>query len=285
MTKLGLCAALFAALAFVVACGSAPLGVPAVETEPDSGPGQEIRPTVPTPQPDARETADAAPPPATPDANPHHACPTDRACRVMPLGDSITQGYGSTDGAGYRRELFHLLTQNGHDVVFVGGGMPAAGPAEVDGVPFPVAHEGHIGFQTFEVAALLDASLATYRPDVVLLMIGTNDVSHGNAAAAPGGIASLVDQVHRGAPLATVVLSTVIPTGDAATTALVANVNAELPGIVAARSEYCRAVDSFAAFVAEPGYAAKFLIDGIHPNDAGYVAMASTWMTALGGVW
>src|SRR4051812_346982 len=38
--------------------------------------------------------------------------PKGRACAIMPLGDSITEGYRSS-GGGYRPPLFHLALQDG----------------------------------------------------------------------------------------------------------------------------------------------------------------------------
>ena len=40
--------------------------------------------------------------------------------RVMPLGDSITNGTGSNDTAGYRGFLWTLLKNAGYNVDFVG---------------------------------------------------------------------------------------------------------------------------------------------------------------------
>lgn len=39
--------------------------------------------------------------------------------RILPLGDSITWGYGSTDGNGYRLDLLNLLA--GNDVQYIVG--------------------------------------------------------------------------------------------------------------------------------------------------------------------
>jgi hypothetical protein len=66
----------------------------------------------------------------------------------MPLGDSISDGFvgiavGNTQQAngGYRVELFRQAIADGHDITFVGT-RPANGPNDVDGQPFPRAHEG-----------------------------------------------------------------------------------------------------------------------------------------------
>ncbi len=71
---------------------------------------------------------------------PHNGDP----CRVMPLGDSITKGTGSTHQAGYRLELFRLALLEHRDVTFVGSLQ--LGPNSAGNVPFPRNHEGHPGW-------------------------------------------------------------------------------------------------------------------------------------------
>src|SRR5690606_34658037 len=55
----------------------------------------------------------------------YQPCPETGACKILPLGDSIT--YGMSDGSSmpaykgaYRTELFHLALADGHDITFVG---------------------------------------------------------------------------------------------------------------------------------------------------------------------
>jgi len=69
--------------------------------------------------------------------------PAGTPCAVMPLGDSITDGAGSS-GGGYRVPLFHLVSQDQKTITFVGSGQN--GPAMVDGKAFPQHHEGHSGY-------------------------------------------------------------------------------------------------------------------------------------------
>ena len=90
--------------------------------------------------------------------------------RIMPLGDSITRGwYGSAYSWGYRKPLYVSLTNGGYNFDFVGG--------QTDGnFPDP-QHEGHDGWQADNILPYLQGWLNTHRPDVVLLHIGTNDVT------------------------------------------------------------------------------------------------------------
>ena len=114
------------------------------------------------------------------------------AIRIMPLGDSITSGYDDvlpdTEWGGYRQKLYSDLIDEGYDVDFVGG--------EQDGEniipPFDTDHEGHRGWAAHEIvngnplepwAGQLDQWLVAYKPDIVLLHIGTNDISDWQAPA------------------------------------------------------------------------------------------------------
>ena len=75
---------------------------------------------------------------------PYNPCPSTGACAILPLGDSITAGTGSSDGGGYRVELFKQAVANSQSITFVG--TLASGPTTVSGKPFPRSHEGHSGF-------------------------------------------------------------------------------------------------------------------------------------------
>ena len=63
--------------------------------------------------------------------------------RVMPLGDSITQGSKSEDTAGYRGPLWTKLLAAGYNVDYVGSNT--ATPGTVAGMD--INHEGHGGWK------------------------------------------------------------------------------------------------------------------------------------------
>ncbi|NUO82725.1 HD domain-containing protein, partial [candidate division KSB1 bacterium] len=93
--------------------------------------------------------------------------------RIMPLGNSITEGVGSTDGSGYRLPLYNLLTNANVPFDFVGG-------LQYGNVLPDKDHEGHAGIKAddLQVTNYLSANPA----DVILLEIGTNDVSANESA-------------------------------------------------------------------------------------------------------
>jgi lysophospholipase L1-like esterase len=193
--------------------------------------------------------------------------------KIMPLGASITWGTNSTDGNGYREELRKLLTTNaGLSVDYVG--------SQKSGTATDNDNEGHPGYRIDQVAAGADGWLATYQPDVVLLNVGTNDtIQNYDLPNAPARLRALIDQILVDRPTATVVFSTLVPSGDATNNARVQAFNAQLPAIAQAEQsagQKVRLVDLNSTLTT-----ADIGSDGVHPTDAGYVKVADLWYSGL----
>ncbi|ATE54621.1 SGNH/GDSL hydrolase family protein [Actinosynnema pretiosum] len=190
--------------------------------------------------------------------------------RVMPLGDSITDGWNVPGG--YRVGLWRRLVDEGYSVDFVGSGFN--GPPELGDHD----HEGHPGWRIDEIHARVDGWLRATRPRVVLLHIGTNDIGQDyDVANAPARMRALLDRVQLAAPSAWVFVARITPIEDPVLEARVLAFNAALPGVVADRRRV-RLVDMHDGFV--PGD----LADGVHPSTAGYDKMAARWRAALAAV-
>jgi lysophospholipase L1-like esterase len=209
----------------------------------------------------------------------------------MPSGDSITVGAQSTDTGGYRVPLFHTTHSKKQSITFVG--PSAAGPATVDGVPFPSAHNGHSGYVIDTIGTrkgllpLMEPNLQKYTPHIVLLMIGTNDVNDQlDLPTAPDRLASLIDGVTSTAPDALLVVAQITPTRTDSLNVDVKAFNAAIPNLVAERAKagkHIVMVDMHSAFTANANYKTALLFDGLHPTDAGYAVMAQTWYKAISG--
>ena len=217
-------------------------------------------------------------------------CPTDgAACVVMPLGDSITWGYGSTTGGGYRVGVFSQALAAGKSITFVGS--QKTGPATVDGKPFPKGNEGHSGYsiddsaQTSGIAgAVTDDAIATYKPNIILLMIGTNDMHYAiDLANAPTRLGKLLDEIISDAPASLLVVATIIAANGAQNTPTQAY-DAAIPAVVQARVAQGKHVILVDMYAAMKSWSTSLYKDSEHPNDAGYTIMADTWYSAIGGV-
>lgn len=221
-------------------------------------------------------------------------CPQDGTpCRVMPLGDSITDGVGSSHRSGYRPELFRLAATDGASVTFVGSASDQS-PTVVAGLPFPGDHEGHSSF-TIDDTNNRDGLyprvvgwLAEHPPEIVTLMIGTNDLNNqSEVETAPQRLGLLLDRIAESAPEALVVVAQVVPSRDDGLNERVAAFNAEIPGLLEERvaaGQHLLMVDMFGAFTDDAGYKTNFLADKLHPNDAGYEVMAAVWYDAIGAL-
>jgi len=235
------------------------------------------------------------PPPVTPPPPAAFSpCPRDGTpCRIMPLGDSITFGIGSS-GGGYRVDLFRRALADQRNITFVGVVAPGGsntpnGPNMVNGQPFPRNHEGFSGFTISgggagSLAAQVDNAINVTDPNIVLLMIGTNDINGNiNRANAPARLGALLDQISNDAPDALLVVAQIVPTQTAATNTAVQAFNAAIPGLVqtrAAAGKHVVLVDMFTPFITNANFAG-LMNDNLHPNDTGYVVMAQTWYAAI----
>ena len=98
------------------------------------------------------------------------AAPNDPAPKVtvMPFGDSLTKGTGSTHGAGYRLQFLHRMSDAGVTVDMLGSFH--SGPNDIDR-----DHEGHQGQGVAKLDQVAFDEILKEKPDYVLLLIGTND--------------------------------------------------------------------------------------------------------------
>jgi lysophospholipase L1-like esterase len=195
------------------------------------------------------------------------------AITIMPLGDSITYGQGSSTGAGYRLPLWKDLRARGFPLDFVGSLQ--TGPASFDR-----DHEGHPGWRIKQITAEIINWLMTYRPRIILLHIGTNDfVKNDDPTQAPTRLSQLLNLITTTLPGATVIVAQILPLPRSARlNAEVVAYNATIPRMVqadVAQEKHVQYVDMYHAVPP------SMLPDQIHPNDAGYTLMAKVWLHAL----
>jgi lysophospholipase L1-like esterase len=169
------------------------------------------------------------------------------------------------------------------------------GPDKVGNQTFPKQHEGHGGY-TIDTGSgksgisgqITDQAIANYHPNIVLLMIGTNDIN-GNIdiANAPTRLGKLMDEITTNAPSTLLVVASIIPTKDSNTNQRVKTYNAAIPGLVDSRAKAGKHVvflDTYAAFSANSNYSTALMADGLHPNDAGYVVLGQAFYGAIGAL-
>lgn len=234
--------------------------------------------------------------------------------QIMPMGDSITQGAGA--GGGYRSPLFASLSAAGFQMQFIGARSDNA--TALLTTNNQIQHEGHGSYSTDLLLGNLDASTpyggtneggfwitgisgtrAPAYPDVILLMIGTNDI--GMWAHTPAQTIAYYDELLTKLvtlrPAARIICASIVPfvlsefeqaypdKVGVYTNREPNNVifNSLLPGLVATHQAAGHRVQFYdMRHKVNPANAATLIGgDGVHPNQAGYNAIASGWFEAM----
>jgi lysophospholipase L1-like esterase len=196
--------------------------------------------------------------------------------RIMPLGDSITYGTNSTGTVGYRRPLYQMLSGAGYSVDFVG--------SQTDGSPadFDLNHEGHRGWRADQIRDGITGWLNSTPADVVLLHIGTNDITqYQGATSTAAEIGQILDDIYAWETTHNqvwVVLARIINRTDS-----LSGVTTTLNGLIQTLANTRIAggdkivVVNMESALSYPGD----MSDTVHPNDTGYGKMAAVWFTEL----
>jgi lysophospholipase L1-like esterase len=166
----------------------------------------------------------------------------------------------------------------------------AFGDSEISGWPMatsfgvlPIINRGVAGDEVLKSRERFARQVLPLNPSVVVILIGTNDLAHGEPPAAiVATIRDMADSVRSlGASL---VLCSLLPArGEAAQVRPrpnIESVNSALQQL--AHEEGAVYVDLYSAVIDSQGaFAAEFSDDGLHPNAAGYVRMTKTLLPVL----
>jgi lysophospholipase L1-like esterase len=219
---------------------------------------------------------------------------------IMPLGDSVTDGFQSVAGSGYRYPLYTDLQNAGYTSTYVGSATDNPGPLPAN----QQHHEGHSGYvieaqdptdpTSSGRSGILD-NINSYigpagaNPNYILLDIGINDVDLNYDPGTPQGseqgarLAALINAISNKTtglrPNAHLIVAEIGPTETPSENVLVQDYNHYVALDVAAAQaagENVSMVDMYDAL--NP---AVDLADNLHPNDAGYAIMANVWLNGI----
>ncbi|MGB9714790.1 MAG: GDSL-type esterase/lipase family protein, partial [Thermodesulfovibrionales bacterium] len=216
----------------------------------------------------------------------HLGC--DFPVRIMPLGDSITYGYGSSGTdlnefiTGYRQPLYISLVNAGYYIDFVGSLHTGQSAIPV----FDYDHEGHPGWGAKRerlygggIAPYIQSFLSKNPADIILLHIGTNDISDGKQNI--NDIKEILDNIDLFSKDIAVILARIINRTDSKSqqTTQFNNEVEAMAKVRIANGDKIILVDEESAL----NYIDD-MADNLHPNDSGYSKMAEVWFSALSNI-
>jgi lysophospholipase L1-like esterase len=187
-------------------------------------------------------------------------------------------------------EIFRLAVADNKNIKFVGS--LTNGPTTLAGKNFPRNHEGHGGWtiaggnnSSGIAGSVTDKAMSNYKPHIVLLMIGTNDVN-GNidVANAPTRLKSLVNSIITASPTTLVVVASIIPienTGNQKVKTYNESVKS-MADAFAKDGKHVVFLDNYAAFITDAAFRTKWMSDYLHPNDTGYAVLGKSWYSVIG---
>lgn len=222
-----------------------------------------------------------------------------QAYRILPLGNSITEGY---DGSGptesqrisYRKDLHDRLTDGGYDFDFVGhknSGYDILSDADHCGIPGTraqyVVRLLQNGFDERwgeQVTPDGEPYLDFYPADIILLHIGTNDITQGEGSSA-ADVENILDEIDAwetaSGTHATVFVARIIQrTDNSALNVTTTQLNDNVAIMVAGRGDpgiFMVNIETGAGI----NYATELLVDGIHPAQSAYDKMGQKWFSIL----
>ena len=193
--------------------------------------------------------------------------------RIMPLGDSITSGFNSSPGWGYRGPLWSKFSEHNLAIDYVG--RYRDGPSSF----LDPDHQGALGLTADGLIPLVPGLMTQYRPDIVLLMIGSNDISEAGDTPSQlrGEMKQILDRIASKLPSTTVFVSTITPlASDQPGSNLIAAANKEIRALVAEASRKGQHVE-----LVEQKLTVSDLVDGVHPDAGGHAKLAQAWYSAI----
>ncbi len=212
--------------------------------------------------------------------------------KIMPAGDSITFGMGDTGG--YRKYLDYFLKEKGYNNFdFVGpeGKNSASFNYNGKSVTYDDNHAGYSGYtikQNSGFGSLYDVlkqknAIKQAQPDIVLLIIGTNDMNGNRATSAcEQDLRDLVDYILTDMPSDGMLFLSTIPElgggmfgGGGDRSAQIASYNAAVKKVAEEYKSNGKRV-TFADIHGCLNGTAD-LGDGVHPNAVGYEKMGKYW--------
>jgi hypothetical protein len=218
--------------------------------------------------------------------------------RVLPLGNSITQGEGSSvsnTGKTYntwRRNLYKkLVDTSGYNVDFIGTLNQAYSCEDYPDSSFDPDHEGHWAWTIDEIVYGRSGTCngegrlgqwikETGIPEIVLVHLGTNDCWAGQSVqSSVSDMENLIDSLRSYNPDIIILLAQIIGHKDNAVDQCIQELNDSISMIAERKTlsnSHIELVDQYTGF--DPF---QDCYDDAHPNESGESKIATKWFDAM----
>lgn len=195
--------------------------------------------------------------------------------RVMPVGDSITEGGSSFSN--WRYPLWEKLHAAGYLVEYVGSRKSPSRIGDLE-------HEGYGGKNSAFLAATVPANFAKHPADIVLLHAGHNQFA--DQKPVPGMLEdteAMIEAFRRKNPAVTVLLAQPIPSSKLPKYSYIPDLHR---GLAALAKRLDRPRSRIVLVPQGDGFdpVKDTVADGVHPNASGAAKMTERWFEALVGV-
>ena len=221
------------------------------------------------------------------------------------IGDSITQSNADGDNnSSPRKSLYDKLMAAGYTFTYTGSmttpsvdGMPATGSD-----PASNLYQYHTGVSGAVIGTNMlvwgnpvsgitqnlplwwtSGRLAVVKPNVILLLIGANDVDSGfDLANAPTRLTTLIDTIYAlpGVGNPTILMATITPNENSAGVNVPA-FNAGIPGVVQHFQSLGKDIYIVDQFSVLNAHLAVVMANNLHPNTLGNDYMAQNWFNSI----
>jgi len=207
---------------------------------------------------------------------------------IMPLGDSITEL--DWEG-GYRSYLYKLLFDEGFDFDLIGTKNNNHNDNNL-GFIFPERYWDHEGYNSATITGQSGSTwiwnqhigdkLASNPPDVVLVLLGTNDLNNGCCTGADvrDQMSAFLDQIWDFDQNITVILGSPPSVRSSTLNNRITDYVSYLPSLVSEKMLLGRKI-ILADHHAVMNTGTDLVGDGIHPSPQGYRKMAQVWYDAI----
>ena len=198
-----------------------------------------------------------------------------RIYRIMPVGDSITEG-GKAFSC-YRYPLWEKLFTAGYLIQYVGS---RTSPSRLG----PLHHEGYSGKNAEFLAATLAKTFREHPADIVLLHAGHNHFANEHPVPKiVRATESMIDTFRQVNPHVVVLLAQVIPSGKLPKYSYIPELNVQLAKL-AARLNSPQQPIILVNMAAGFDWRTDTIGDHVHPNARGAEKTAAHWFAALTNV-